>query len=131
MLFGKGLRHQQQTAFENIVGKEEIALFPQCFLLNQIILSPVVNIYDIISLFVAVLEEPKIGISGKGLLKWEILVTYEAEFNGESLCLICIEIIIKWVHIYQSFFGSFFLFIIQEFLSFNPFPNNKFWTSPN
>ena len=32
--------HQQQTAFENIVGKEEIAhneqflLFPQCFLLN-------------------------------------------------------------------------------------------------
>ena len=35
--------HQQQTAFENIVGKEEIArneqflLFPQCFLLNQII----------------------------------------------------------------------------------------------
>ena len=37
------LTHQQQTAFENIVGKEEIArneqflLFPQCFLLNQII----------------------------------------------------------------------------------------------
>ena len=35
--------HQQQTVFENIVGKEEIALdeqfllFPQCFLLNQII----------------------------------------------------------------------------------------------
>ena len=35
--------HQQQTAFENIVGKEEIAryeqflLFPQCFLLNQLI----------------------------------------------------------------------------------------------
>ena len=33
--------HQQQTAFENIVGKEEIAcneqflLFPQCFLPNQ------------------------------------------------------------------------------------------------
>ena len=34
--------HQQQTAFENIVGKEEIArneqfiLFLQCFLLSQI-----------------------------------------------------------------------------------------------
>ena len=34
------LTHQQQTAFENIVGKEEIArneqflLFPQCFLRN-------------------------------------------------------------------------------------------------
>ena len=38
--------HQQQTAFENIVGKEEIAcnkqflLFPQCFLLCQKIVSP-------------------------------------------------------------------------------------------
>ena len=35
--------HQQQTAFENIEGKEEIArneqflLFPQCFLLSQTI----------------------------------------------------------------------------------------------
>ena len=35
------MTYQQQTAFENIVGKEEIAhyeqflLFPQCFLLNQ------------------------------------------------------------------------------------------------
>ena len=35
--------HQQQTAFENIMGKEETAckkqfiLFPQCFLHNQII----------------------------------------------------------------------------------------------
>ena len=39
------LTHQQQTAYENIVGKEEIAsneqflLFPQCFLLNQVIVS--------------------------------------------------------------------------------------------
>ena len=65
--------HQQQTAFENIVGKGEIAnneqflLFPQCFLLNQITLSPFVHIFDIISLFTAEFEEPKIGISGKGL----------------------------------------------------------------
>ena len=61
------------TVFENIVGIGEIArneqflLFPQCFLLNQIIVSSFVNIYDIISLFAAELEEPKIGISGKGL----------------------------------------------------------------
>ena len=61
--------HQQQTAFENIVGKEEIArikqflLFPQCFLLNQIIVSPFVPIFDIISFFAAELEDPKIGIS--------------------------------------------------------------------
>ena len=58
--------HQQQTAFENIVGKEEIAhneqflLFPQCFLLNQIIVSPFVHIFDIISLLAAELDEPKI-----------------------------------------------------------------------
>ena len=62
------LTHQQQTAFENIVGKGEIArneqflLFPQCFLLNQVIVSPFVHIFDIISLFAAELEEPKIGL---------------------------------------------------------------------
>ena len=59
--------HQQQTAFENIVGKEEIAcndqflLFQQCFLLNQKIVSLFVTIYDIISLFAAELEELEIG----------------------------------------------------------------------
>ena len=65
--------HQQLTAFENIVGKEEIArndqflLFPQCFLLNQITVSPFVHIFDILSLFATEFEEPKFGISGKGL----------------------------------------------------------------
>ena len=57
--------HQQQTVFENIVGKEEIEqflLFPQCFLLNQIIVSPFGHIFDIISLPDAELEEPKISI---------------------------------------------------------------------
>ena len=45
--------HQQQTAFKNIVGKGEIAhneqllLFPKCFLLNQIIVSPFVHIFDV------------------------------------------------------------------------------------
>ena len=62
------LTHQQQRAFEDIVGKEEIAryeqflLFPQCFLLNQKIVSPFVNIFNIISLFAAELVEPKIGM---------------------------------------------------------------------
>ena len=65
--------HQQQTAFENIVEKGEIAhyeqflLFPQCFLLNHIIVSPFVHYSDNLYLFAAELEEPKIGISGKGL----------------------------------------------------------------
>ena len=58
---------QQQTLFESIMGKEEIArneqflLFPLCFLPNQKLVCPFVNIYDTISLFVAELEEPKIG----------------------------------------------------------------------
>ena len=62
--------HQQQTAFENTVGKGELAhneqvlLFTLCFLFNQIIVSPFVHIYDIISLFAAEYEKPKIGISG-------------------------------------------------------------------
>ena len=65
--------HRQQTTFESIVGKEEIArdeqflLFPQCFLLNQKNVSPFVHIFDTISVFVAELEEPKIGLCGKGL----------------------------------------------------------------
>ena len=64
--------HQQQTAFENIAGigetarNEQFLLFPQSFLLNQIILSPFVRIFDI-SLFAAELQEPKICISGEGL----------------------------------------------------------------
>ena len=47
--------HQQQIAFENIVEKKE-------FLLDQKIVSPFVNIFDIISLFAAELEEHKIGV---------------------------------------------------------------------
>ena len=60
--------HQQQTAFENIVGKGEIAhneqflLFPQCFQLNQIIVYPFVHFFDIISFFAAESKKPKIGI---------------------------------------------------------------------
>ena len=67
------LTYQQQTAFENIVGKGEIAcnklflLFPQCFLLNQIIASLFDHIFDIISVFAAEFEKPIIGISGEGL----------------------------------------------------------------
>ena len=69
------MTHQQLTPLENIVGKEEIAhneqflLFPQCFLLNQIIVSPFVYIFDITSFFAVELEEPKIGISGKRVKK--------------------------------------------------------------
>ena len=70
--------HQQQTAFENIVGKGEIArneqflLFPQCFLFDQTIVSAFVHISDIISFFAAEFEEPKSGISGKGLTVYQM-----------------------------------------------------------
>ena len=63
--------YKQETAFQNIVRKGEIArkeqflLFPQCFPLNQIIAS-LLSIFHIISLFAAEFDEPKIGISGKG-----------------------------------------------------------------
>ena len=65
--------HQQQTTFENIVGKKKLLVtsnfffFPQCLLLDQKIVSPFVNIFESISLFAAELEEPKIGMRGKGL----------------------------------------------------------------
>ena len=71
--------HQQKTTFENTVGKGEIAcneqflLFPQCFPINEIIVSPSVLIFDSISLFAAELEEPKTGMSGKRLTDCEIL----------------------------------------------------------
>ena len=39
----------------------------ECFLLYQKIVSPFVHIFDIISLFAAELEEPKIGLWSKGL----------------------------------------------------------------
>ena len=59
--------HEQQTAFESIVGKGEISrnkqflLFLQRFSHNQIIVFP----FDTVSSFAVEFEEPKIGISGK------------------------------------------------------------------
>ena len=67
-------RASTTDSFEKIVGKEEIAhnkqflLFPQCFQLDQITVSPFVHIFEIISLFAIELKEPKIGISGDGLM---------------------------------------------------------------
>ena len=71
------LTHQQQTAFENIMGKKGIArkeqflLFPQRFLLSQKIVSPFVNIFDII-LFAAELEEPIIFLTSYVLFAAEL-----------------------------------------------------------
>ena len=77
--------HHQQTGFENIVGKEEIArneqlLPPQCFLLNQGTdnCTPFVHIFDIILLFAVELEASKIGISGKGLTHSHTMTPFDA-----------------------------------------------------
>ena len=84
--------HQQQTAFENTVEKGEIArneqffLFPQCFLIFQIILSPFVHIFDI-SLFATEFDEHKIGISGKGIDVENIVRKGEIACNKQSLLL--------------------------------------------
>ena len=51
-----------------IARSEQFLLIPQCFQLNQIFVFPFVHIFDIISLFAIELEEPKIGVSGKGLI---------------------------------------------------------------
>ena len=42
--------------------------FPTMFLLNQKIVFPFVHFYGIVSLFPAEWEEPKIGISRKGIV---------------------------------------------------------------
>ena len=63
------------TDLENIVEKGEIArneqfiLFPQCFLLNHINVSPFVHIFHIINYLIYLLLNLKseIGISGKEL----------------------------------------------------------------
>ena len=52
---------------EEIARNEQFLLLPQCFLLKHLIVSPFVHTFDIIFLFAAELEEPKISICGKGL----------------------------------------------------------------
>ena len=63
------LTHQQQTTFENIVGKKQTArnehfffLFPAMFSIKSDNCTLFVHIFDIIFLFADELEEPKVGI---------------------------------------------------------------------
>ena len=83
--------HRQQTAFANIVGKggiarnEQFLLFLQCFLHNQTIVSPFVHIFDIISLFAAEFEKPKICLPGKGFsiyVHLDLLYPQQKKFGG-------------------------------------------------
>ena len=52
-----------------IARNEQFLVFQQYFLCNQITFSPFVYIFHIKSLFAVEFEEPKIGISGKRLIK--------------------------------------------------------------
>ena len=66
------LTQHQQTAFENSekrrnCSKGAISPFPTMFSTQSDNCMPIVHIFDIIFLFAACLEEPKIGIGGKGL----------------------------------------------------------------
>ena len=50
-----------------IARNEQFLHFPLCLLVYQKTVSPFVRISDTISLFAVELDEPKIGVSGKGL----------------------------------------------------------------
>ena len=66
-----------------IACKEQFLLFPQCFLLNQIIVSPFVHIFYLLSLFAAELEKPKIGISGRvKMCFWYLILTLVPNKEG-------------------------------------------------
>ena len=55
-----------------ITQNEQFLLFPQRFLLNQIVVSTFAHIFDILSLFAAELDDPEIGILGKGLNHYQV-----------------------------------------------------------
>ena len=75
-LFFNPLLHRyiyDRQLFKTLWEKEKLFvtsnfLFQQFFLLNPIIVSPILHTFDIISLFAVELEEPKIGLWGKGII---------------------------------------------------------------
>ena len=80
--------------------KEQFLLFPQCFLLNQKIVSPFVNIFDIISLFAAKLEAPKIGMWDKELTHYQ--TTNFRLFQTKRICRRQFQIWRKWQKVIQK-----------------------------
>ena len=90
--------HQNQTVFENIEWKGEIAcneqflFFPPRFLLNQIIVSPFVLIFYFTSSFAAESEDPKIGIWCKEVMRNKNQIFFSKEipstFHRSILCYI-------------------------------------------
>ena len=100
-----------------IARNEEFLLFPQCFRLNQITESAFVHIFDIISLFAAAFEEPKIGISRKELRMalftfWQLhhlLWKYNISYNIRMASLDQLAFVKPWT-------SSFVVLLIAEFI---------------
>ena len=91
---------------------KQFLLFPHSFLLNKIIVSPFVHIFDILSLFAGVLKKPKLGISGKGSSNqvqstdlWSNLTHYQTTnfrlFQTERVCRQQFQIRRKWQEVIQ------------------------------
>ena len=80
---------------EEIARNEQFLLFPQCFLLDQKIVSPFVNIFDIVSLLAAELEEPESCIRGIELTLYHAILNSSeplrvSELTGSNFdCLSC------------------------------------------
>ena len=93
------------------MGKEEIArneqflLFPQCFFYSIRKLYPhFFNLFDIVSLFAAELEELKIGMCGKGF----------SDFLS-----------VNFLHIHRSCNLTSYLVVRQNGNKINPFPKKQ------
>ena len=94
-----------------IARNEQFLLFPQCFVLIEIIVSLFVHIFEVISLFAGEFEECKIGISGKGL-NFVLAFDYFSLFQWCSL-LLCHTKVIIMAH-FSVLFGTMTLFCFEH-----------------
>ena len=126
--------HQQDTALENMVEKEEIARneqffrFPPCFLLNQKIVFLFDNIFYIISLFTAELEAHKICIWGTWSTQYFLKTLASSPHNHPKLWERNEASCIDYHHSLERHDGKGWRFKPASpcLTSFNPLPNDKF-----
>ena len=68
----------------------QFLLFLQYFILKQIIVSSFVHVFSVISLFAAEVEEPRIGIGGKGLIWGNVCLKREMVRENDSYLTILV-----------------------------------------